>query len=320
MISSSMPHETARSIEAILREDLAEGDAVLVTVAPILSHLIASDDQSMFSDEVVARLRGMTADLARQLLGARCGSGVAAHGDVDGARVEALTAILAANPALLGHLHALALEWQVGERLQVHLGIDQVVSPLLQALVSSGDAETSALAMNFLAAQARFCQAQKRMTMPLDELPGDLLHACLMALRGLSQELGEDEAAGRAEAEIRSRYDEAASRLGLISRLVAGMGAGAVAALSVTHAGMAIFTSALALASGQDRDLAILATDESQLARFALALRAAGLKPKAIEEQFLALHPNCVMPEGFEGLDADRAASLLVGSGGFSGA
>ena len=78
---------------------------------------------------------------------------------------------------------------------------------------------------------------------------------------------------------------------------------------------MAFFVSALALASGQDRDMAVLATNEGQLARLALALRAAGLKPAGVEEQFLALHPDVALPEGFETLGADRAAALLAQSG-----
>jgi hypothetical protein len=37
--------------------------------------------------------------------------------------------------------------------------------------------------MNLLAAQARFGQAQRRMRLPLAELPGDLLHGALIAMR-----------------------------------------------------------------------------------------------------------------------------------------
>jgi hypothetical protein len=92
------------------------------------------------------------------------------------------------------------------------------------------------------------------------------------------------------------------------------MGSGARAALSVTHAGVAIFATALGMASGQGRDLAVLAACEGQSGRLALALRAAGLRPEAVEEQFVALHPDGALPKGFESLDADRAAALLAGS------
>jgi hypothetical protein len=188
-----------------------------------------------------------------------------------------------------------------------------VLSPLLQALIASPDGSTAALAMKLLASQARFCQAQRRMRLPLAELPGDMLHAALVSMRATAgTEPEAEEQTAHAEASIRAGYDESRSRLGLASRLVTEMGGGAVAALSIAHAGVAIFLSALAAGSGQDRDLVVLSTNEAQLARLAVALRAAGLKPSAIEEQFLAIHPDITPPEGFERLGADRAAALLA--------
>ena len=125
------------------------------------------------------------------------------------------------------------------------------------------------------------------------QLPGDLIHAALLALRGYAGDGEESHAAAEiAETAIRGRFDESRNRLGLMTRLVSGMGGGASAALSVTHAGAGLFLTALSLASGQDRDMAVLATNEGQLARLALALRASGLKHGAIEEQFAALHPT----------------------------
>ena len=76
----------------------------------------------------------------------------------------------------------------------------------------------------------------------------------------------------------------------------------------------AIFLSALAAASQQERELAVIATNDRQLARLALALRAAGLKPKDIEEQFLYIHPDVSLPEGFDALRTDRAMELLASS------
>ena len=99
-----------------------------------------------------------------------------------------------------------------------------------------------------------------------------------------------------------------------MSRLVIGMGGGATAALAVSHAGVGLFLTALSLGSGQDRDLTALAAHEGQLARLALALRAAGVRPEGIEEQFLAIHPDVSLPEGFSSLGADRAAALLAHS------
>lgn len=149
------------------------------------------------------------------------------------------------------------------------------------------------------------------MKVALGELPGDLLHSALVAMRTVAG-VERDESAAAAEQAIRLSYDESRSRIGLAARVIVGMGGGGIAALSVTHAGVALFITALSLTSGQNRDLAALSTSESQLARLALALRAAGLKQAAVEEQFLSLHPDLVLPDGFDQLGADRAAALLA--------
>jgi len=123
----------------------------------------------------------------------------------------------------------------------------------------------------------------------------------------------------RAEEAIRAGFAEAGSRLSLIARLVGAMDSGGVGALCVTHAGVVIFLTALGLASGQSRDLTVFTTGESQAARFALALSSAGLKHPAVEAEFLALHPDLTLPEGFDSLGADRAAALLAAAGMGSG-
>ncbi len=295
------------TVESRLRGALQQGDAVLGTVAPVLRHLLASDDSGLFGDAILARVRGMIGDVARQLLG---------HNG-PGDALAALTAAITANPAFLTHVHALVLEWHVTELLQARLALDPVLSPLLQALIASSDEATAAHAMKFLAAQARFGQAQRRMRLPLNELPGDLLHGALIAMRGISGTTPEADAqAAAAEAAIRADFDESRSRIGLMSRLVTGMGGGAVAALSLHHAGAAIFLTALSVASAQDRDLATLATSETQRTRLALALCAAGIKPAAIEEQLLALDPDAQLPAGIDRLNPDRAAALLALAGG----
>lgn len=317
MIDSAVNPVSEDSVETILRDELAHGDAVIATIVPILQHLLANNDHSVFSDEIIARVRGMFADVARQLYDEIAeASGNPDDREHDREKLEALSASLAASPAFLGHAHALALEWQLTERLKSRLALDPVLSPLLQALIGSPDAATAATAMKLLTAQARFAQSQRRMQLPLTELTGDLLHGALLAMRTIvGDETEADVAAAQAESAIRLKYDEGRSRAGLIARLVTGMGGGAVAALAIGHAGVAIFLSALALASGQDRDLAALSTNEGQLARLALALRSAGLKPAAIEEQFVSLHPEIALPEGFDRLGADRAAAILAVSG-----
>jgi hypothetical protein len=297
----------ADPVESRLRVAIERGDAVLGTVAPVLRHLLASDDSGLFGDATVARVRGMTGDVARQL---------AEHIAEPGAHA-ALSAALIDNPGFLTHLHALVLEGQLTDLLEARLALDPVLAPLLQALIASSDGATAALAMKFLAAQARFGQAQRRMRLPLHELPGDLLHAVLVAMRHVAGDGARSDArAAAAEAAIRSDFDEGRSRLGLMARLVTGMGAGAIAALSLQHAGVAMFLSALAIMSGQDRDLTALAASETQRTRLALALCAAGVKPASIEEQLLALDPDAEMPLGLERLNADRAAALLAFSAG----
>lgn len=305
-------------VEAALSDDLAHGDALIGTIAPILRHLLANDDHSLFSDEIIARVRGMMHDVARQLLDALA----AAAGQSDSrehadAAYDAMVHAFIGDPGFLAHTHALALEWQLTERLQARLALDPVLSPLIQALIASPDGATGAAAMALLAAQARFVQNQRRMQLPLSELPADLLHTALKALR--THHGAEEVHRVSAETAIRVQYDESRSRLGLIARLITGMGGGATAALSVTHAGAAMFLSALSLASGQNRDTAVLSTNEGQLARLALALRASGLKPQSVEEQFLSLHPEVSLPGGFEALGADRAAALLARSAAYPG-
>lgn len=302
MIQSATPSE--ESVDAALRAELAQGDAVLHSAAPVMRHLLSGAQHAVFADEIVARVRGSMADLARQLLDA----GAAEQGEPlahDPATLCEVVARLTEIPGLLGHVHSLALEWQLSERLHAGLALDPALPPLLEALLASNDPTTSTLAMNLLAAQARFAQTQRRMQLPLIELPADLLHGALEALRGVGGH-------GVAESSIRGRYDEGRTRLALTSRIVTGMGSGAVAALALSHAGVAIFATALAAASGQDRDVVIFSTSEGQAVRLALALRMAGLKRSAIEEQLLILHPDALPAVNWDRVGPDRAAALLA--------
>lgn len=304
-------------VEAVLSHELAQGDAVIGTIAPILRHLLVNDDHSLFSDEIIARMRGMLRHLSTQLLDALDAAGADYPSrEYEEAQLAPVTAALADHPALLAHLHALAVEWNQTERLQARLALDPVLSPLLQGLIAASDPQIAASGMALLAANARHAQAQRRMQLPLAELPADLFHLAIGALRSAE---GATEVMQQAEARLRAGYDEGRSRIGLMSRLIMALGGGATAALSVTHAGMGLFATALALGAGIDRDSAVLATNETQLARLALALRAAGARIETIEEQFLAFHPEISLPDGFDQLGADRAAALLVRQAGAAG-
>lgn len=298
----------ASAAELSLRQDLARGDLVMDSIGPVLRHLLASQELSFFADDVVAAVRGMVMDIARQLLSAV--PQVQGHADLqpDPSLVEALSNTLIERGEVLAHVHAIALEAQLSARLEARLGLDPVLSPLLQALIGANAAEVSSTAMALLAAQARFVQNRRRMQLPLEELPGDVLHLVLQTMRELPDTANHEAAA----AKIRAGYDESLSRLGLISRLIAGLGGGIMAALSISHAGVAIFLSALAHASGQDRDAIVLATNETQVARFALALRAAGLKQNGIAEQIEALHPDANLRLAFDAMTSDQAAQLMA--------
>jgi hypothetical protein len=216
-----------------------------------------------------------------------------------------------AIPGFLGHAHSLALEYQLAARLARRNGLDPALSPLLQEIMASTDAKRAARAMQALAAQSRFLQHLRRMELPLAELPGELFGAALLAFRSvIGEQLGEN--VKNAEEAMRGTFDEGRGRLGLIAHLLSGSAKGTREALSVAHAGIAFFASALALSSGQDRTLAVLSLNERHAARLAVGLRAAGLKPAAIEEELLFLHPDVALPTELGGLTSEYAATLLA--------
>ena len=308
-----MTDQTVESVEHLLRDELGRGDAMIATSRPILRHLLANDDHALFSDEMIARIRGMMNHVATQLLFAQAeAAGVLDRAKYAAGRRDELAQSLFEDTDFLSHAHALTLEAQLAERLQARSGIDSVLSPLVQELAAAREMDMAALAMAVLAAQARFMQHHRRMELPLGELPGDLFHRALVLLRSQAEDA--EDAAEEAERQLRERYEEGAGRLGLLTRLVMAMGQKAVRALAIDHAGLAIFSTALSMASSQERDIAVLSFADRQFARLALALRAAGLKQQAVEEQFLYLHPEIALPDGFDMLRADRAAALLAGS------
>ncbi|RZV35171.1 MAG: hypothetical protein EX262_02795 [Sphingomonadaceae bacterium] len=317
MTKADNPVSAEAPVEAVLREELAHGDVVLGTVEPILGHLLANHDHSLFSDEIVAGVRGMITSVAHQMLEAQAEvvDEASPHGFASRNAAELATAI-ASGPGFLAHCHALAIECHLAQRLRSRSSIDPVLSPLLQSLIASDEVETATLAMHALASQARFTQHQKRMYLPLMELPADLFHQALTSWHEYSEGLGKP-VIDRVEAKLRKSFDESRSRLGLLTRLVEGMGGGARAALSISHSGSALFLTALASISQQHRDVVALSTNDRQMARLALALRSAGLNSKEVSEQFLYLHPDVSLPEGFAQLRVDRARAILDSSAGW---
>lgn len=310
MIHQGQIPATADTVEQVMRDELADGDGVLIATRPILAMLLVNRDQSLFSDEVIARIRGMIGHIAQQALLA-CGE--AGGQDNPAALVaeahEGLTQLLLADSAFLSHAHALTQEFALAEQLHRRSEIDGVLSPLLQELAASSDAALAAAAMRVIAAQARFLQQMRRMELPLAELPGDLFHKALLLMQNC---LEDSPVAVAGAANLRAAYDEGEGRLGQLSRLVSALGPRATRALAIDHAGPALFATALGMASDQDRNLVLLSFGENQLARLALALRAAGLGQSAVEEQFIYLHPDALLPEGFDAWTPARAAALLA--------
>ena len=129
---------------------------------PALRFQLAETGPGWLSDAAVARVRGFLGDLAEQL----------APG-----QPALMQASLAQDDALLAHLHALALEGVLTERLAESARLDPVLSPLLQELLAAPDPAIARAAMTFLAAQARFFQHQQRMRLPLGELRAELVQA-----------------------------------------------------------------------------------------------------------------------------------------------
>jgi hypothetical protein len=313
MNDAAMTEPGADPLERALHEELMRGDAVIGASRPILRHLLANEDYTLFSEEMVAHVRGMIFDLAWQLLsGWAEAAGLADKTSFIEVRQESLAQLLFHDHPLIGHAHALATEGQLAERLQRESGIDAVLSPLVQDLAASADPAVADLAMALLAAQARFLQAQRRMELPLAELPGDLFHRALVQLRTFLAD-GEP-AAEDPERHLRGGYEEGGGRLGLLARLVARALPDTGRALALDQAGVAIFASALAMASGQDRELAVLSFAERQFSRLALGLRGAGLAQDAMAREFLLIHPDIALPEGFDSIPPARALELLAGS------
>jgi hypothetical protein len=290
--------------EALLADALSREARALSAVVPVLRHLLSCETPALLSDAILARVRGMIADCAAQWLAIAAGRDPAIRLPLTPESLDPLTERLMADEALLAHCHALAAEGLIAERLQQRSAIDPVLSPLLQELIAAEDPAVASLAMSTLAAQSRFVQSQRRMELPLGELPPELFHHLLAGLPD-----------GASRARLQADYDEATSRIGLLARLVAAMRRGALAALALDHAGLALFASALADAARQPRAGVVLACHEGQGMRLALLLRAAGQGAAAIERQLGLTEPAGHVPHALAALTPDRAAALLASGG-----
>lgn len=297
-----------------LREGLSRGDRMLQSAGPLLDHLLAMREHSLFSDEILARIRGMVGHIALQLLRVQAeATGHRAREEFAGECGPALSAQLLGSRTLVSHCHALALEWQLASRLEDTLSLDPVLSPLIQRLVGHEDPSIASAAMAALAAQTRFTRAQRRMELPLGDLPGDLFHQAVLGWRAFNEDESSD-ALTRAETRLRDNYDEAGGRLSLLARVISSLGPDAQTALALENAGAALFLTALAAKSRQSRELTAFSTHEQQMPRLVLALRAAGLKAEEIEAQVLRIHPDAFPPVEIDRIGTREAARMLESS------
>lgn len=285
-----------------LHADLAQGARDLGAIGPVLRHLVARPDSSLFGEEIVARTRGMIESLALSLLR------TAGERAVD-SQLPGLVARLCDQERLLVHGHALALEGQHTAALGSR-GIDSTLPPLLQAMMAGDRSDGAALAMAVLAAQTRFIRNQQRMELDFAELPGDLLHDVLRVFAECSG--SEGTAAMRV---VRAGYDERKSRLALLAQVGLGQGDAFLSCLDPAQAGFALFATALSLVTGQERDRVVVATARGHEARLGLMLAMAGLAPPAREAVLLWLHPDAGPAGAWLEIDGHRAAELLQAEG-----
>ena len=281
-----------------LRRAVLRGDNALATSAPILRHLIGDRDNALFSDAIVAHVGGMTAHVVQQLL-----SNDPSYHD----QHSRLLSKLLEKQQFVTACHAFAIEYRLAERLRDVHDIDPVLTPILQALIGSDNSDLSALGMAVLTSQARFMQQQRRMELPLTELPGELF-AVVVDLRNSVVSKGDSGTTSFAD------YDEANGRMALLDRLVCSIGQGASATLALDHAGVAIFLSGVAHLSQQHRQIIALSTDEGQIARLGVSLRAAGLRAAEIAKQLDLLHSHTGPMAAIEQLRIDQAKEILATS------
>ncbi len=294
-----LPH-AAFDAESALSSQLAAGDRVLRSLPAVLHHLVSGSDHTVYSEEIVARTRGLLASLALNLLrmtGERIGR----------ERAGALVEAFARDDALLAHCHALALEGRIAERLSHTARVDAVVSPLIQSAIASARPDDAARAMSLLAAQARFVQGQHRMDIAAAEFPADLLHTALEILVATDGSRSQPVADA-----VRASFDEARGRLGLLGRFILGTEGGLLVCLDLGQAGLALFCTALALATGVPRDEIVLAMTDGQQTRLCLLMLGAGLDTPRAEAVVTLLHPDAPPPP-LTGLARDRALHLLHG-------
>ncbi|WP_298333651.1 hypothetical protein [uncultured Erythrobacter sp.] len=295
-------------VDAILQDEIARGNRALRSLAPVIAHLLDSDGPSLVSDAIVARLRGMLRHIADQLLASLPLD--AKNALIQSQAQSKLIDHLRGDESLVDHLYSVVLEGVLTKQVQQRVGVDPILSPLMQELIASERPEIAEVAMMALAAQSRFCQGQERMELPLGELPSQLLWRVLTHFEATELALHPEGVAGAVQT-IKRDFDEAQSRIGLFARLASSMQGGAIAALDIGHAGLALFASATASLTRQEREHVVFACHEGQTFRLVLILIAAGLNINAIEGQLALLGGTRALPSGFETISQAHSQELL---------
>ncbi|KEO91511.1 hypothetical protein EH31_02250 [Erythrobacter longus] len=295
-------------VDAFLRDEMARGNRALRSVAPVIGHMLDSEGPSLFGDAIVARLRGMINDIAAQFVGELPLN--PENSEMLKALVDVVAQQLASDETVVDHLYSVALEGHLTAKLKQTASIDPVLSPLMQELIASDKPEIAEIAMSTMAAQSRFAQSQNRMEMPVGELPFEVFSRVLDLFEAAPLGAGKHHI-DAAIAKLKRAYDEGAGRIGLLARLSSSMHGGAIAALDLSHAGLALFASAMASLTGQPREHAVFACHEAQIVRLALMLKAAGLSAHAIEGQLAVLGGTKPLPDGFAALSQSVAQDTL---------
>lgn len=309
MMEAGVPLRDDKTIEDALHDALMRGDAAISSASTVLRLLLDNENRVLFTDEIVARTRGMINDLARQLLQASTRFGHARKPFAWGSeQTQKLIKNLIADNVLLDHVHAMALEFHLSMELQECHALDPALSPLLQAQAGSGDHDAAGNVMQLVAAQTQFHQQTRRMELPLDELPPGLFDRALQILRVDSED--DPDSFHEIAEHLRSNRDSGHSRLALLVRQLAQLDNASVA-LVLPMAGVSLFFTALAGVTRQDRSALVLAANERRAVRFILSLRAAGLEPGAIADVLAWLSPDVALPDCFQSLGVDDAWGVL---------
>lgn len=296
--------------EVALRRAFANADRASDFGRSVFAHIAHTPILDVVSEESWSRTYAALASLAMGVLDGLVGA-VGVHHQP--AEVDVVLRVLSECQALVEHLRADVIEWQLTQRLHDTLALDPVSSPVLQQLVVQPDHRAAATA--FLAAQMRWCQSHARMYMALADLPPAVQGQVCAVIQALGA--GEPDLADRANAlcaDMRNAYDPAADREVCATQALEHMSLEFADALRVQEMGVAVFLTALARLTMQPRATVTGWTERAQAPRLAVALRAAGMSPGDIQQQLFAFHGDAGLGAGVAEIEPQQASAMLAGT------